>query len=382
MLRRILQRTPLITTRTRTYTTHRRVYDLTSDTVTEPTEAIFDAMRRASRKDDVYNTDASVHALQDHVARLLGHEAALFCASATMTNQLGLRALLTQPPHSVLLDARSHIHQYECGGLAFHSQASTTAVTPTGLHLTADQVQANLIGNDIHNAPTKVIALENTLNGTIMPLDAIRRIKTLADSQGLKMHLDGARLWNASQETGIPMADYGRCFDTISLCVSKGVGAPIGSLLVGSRAIIERARHLRKLLGGGWRQAGPLAAAAHHCIEHVVPTMPDTHRLARRLADGLQSLGLHLVLPCHTNMVFVDLAPLRVSDLADALAPHDILISPDSGTQTRLVLHYQIPDSAVDTLLDVTQDLLKKGPKAKSGESPARHAMPSYGSNL
>lgn len=214
-----------------------------------------------------------------------------------------------------------------------------------------------------------------------MPLDAIRRIKAVADAHHVKMHLDGARLWNASQETGIPLADYGRCFDTVSLCVSKGVGAPIGSLLVGSRSLIERARHLRKLLGGGWRQAGPLAAAAHHCIEHVVPTMPETHRLARRLADGLQSLGLRLVLPCHTNMVFIDLAPLHVSDLADALAPHRILISPDPGTQTRLVLHYQIPDAAVDTLLEVTQDLLKKGPKAKSDAS-TRHAMPSYGTNV
>lgn len=304
-----------------------------------------------------------MNGLENHVAKLLGHEAALFCVSGCMTNQLGLRVLLTQPPHSVLCDARSHVFLYECGGIAYHSQASVSPVEPkNGHHLTVQDVASNIITDTLCSPVTRVISLENTLNGSIMPLDEIKRIREYTKPMGLKMHLDGARLWNAHQETGIPLHEYGQYFDTISVCLSKGVGAPIGSILASSKENIVRARHLRKLMGGGWRQAGPLAIAAMHGIEHIMPTMKDTHNLTKRLANGLQAMGMSLDYPCETNMIFLDMAKvgLTVFDLADALQKHNILISRIPGTQNRIVLHYQIPPHVVDTILHVASDLVAK----------------------
>ncbi|KAF1807535.1 pyridoxal phosphate-dependent transferase [Mucor lusitanicus] len=340
-----------------------RFYDITSDTATEPTDDMFELMKSASKGDDVFGEDSSVNALEAHVAKLLGQESALFCVSGCMTNQLGLRVLLTQPPHSVLLDARSHIFNYECGGLAYHSQASASPVVPqNGHHLTVQDISSNLITDTLCSPVTKVVALENTLNGSIMPLDEIKRIREFTLSRGLKLHLDGARLWNASEETGIPLHEYGQYFDTISVCLSKGVGAPIGSILAGSRQDIIRARHLRKLMGGGWRQAGLLAAAAHHCIDTVVPTMKQTHQLTRRLAAGLQDLGMELTYPCETNMIFLNTAPtgITVDALAAALKQHNIIMSKDPGYEARIVLHYQIPEHVVDVFVNVASELVEK----------------------
>ncbi|KAI7876911.1 hypothetical protein K492DRAFT_239493 [Lichtheimia hyalospora FSU 10163] len=338
------------------------VYDMTSDTATEVTDDMFDIMKRASRKDDVFGADDSINDLEQHVAQLLGHEAALFCASGTMTNQLGLRTLLMQPPHSVLCDARSHIYNYECGGLAYNSQAALIPTMPkNNVYLTAEEIDYNLVTDDLCGAPTRVIALENTLNGTIMPLEEMKRIHSLARSKDLLLHLDGARLWNASQATGIPLSEYGQLFDTISVCVSKGVGAPIGSLVVGSRDRVRRARHVRKLLGGGWRQAGLLAAVARHCMDTVIPTMPETHRLTSRLANHLETLGMRILLPCDTNMIFLDTAPwVTVTELADALAEKNIIIGRDEGTVTRIVLHHQIDEQAVEDFIHIATRLAKE----------------------
>ncbi|KAL0092721.1 pyridoxal phosphate-dependent transferase [Phycomyces blakesleeanus] len=343
------------------------VYDLVSDTATIPTDDMFDVMKSATRGDDVYTADHSIIKLETYMANLLGHEAALFCVSGCMTNQLGLRALLTQPPHSVLCDSRGHVFVYECGGIAYHSQASVSPVTPkNGLHLTVADVESNINNDNLCGALTKVISLENTLNGTIMPYDEMVKIHDFARSKDLKLHLDGARLWSASHATGIPMDQYGRLFDTVSVCLSKGAGAPIGSILAGSKDIIRRARHLRKLMGGGWRQAGMLAAAAMHCIETVVPTMPETHRLAAHLANSLVKLGATLPIPCHTNMVFVDLAPigLTVDELADRLEVKNIFIARSQGTATRIVLHYQIPTEAIDEIIKTTTELVNEKTKA------------------
>ncbi|KAI9310719.1 pyridoxal phosphate-dependent transferase [Dichotomocladium elegans] len=348
---------------------------MTSDTATEITDDMMTIMRRASRRDDVFGDDPSIKELEHHVAKLLGHEDALFCVSGCMTNQLGLRTLLTQPPHSVLADARSHINLYECGGLAYHSQASLTAVSPTnGAYLTCKDIEDNLVTDTIHGALTRVVALENTLNGTIMPLDTMDAIHTFARRKGLLLHLDGARLWNASQATGVALDRYGALFDTVSICVSKGVGAPIGSLLVGSADRMRRARHIRKLMGGGWRQAGLLAATAKHCIDTVVPTMPKTHALARRLADHLQSLGIRLLLPCETNMLFIDTHPwMTIRQLADRLREKNIIISPDEGTVTRLVLHYQIDDKAVEDFMEVATALVQESATQGKPAVQAQH---------
>lgn len=293
----------------------------------------------------------------------MGHEAALFCTSGTLSNQLGLRCLLFQPPHSVLCDSRSHVFNYECGGIAYHSQASVSPVIPkNGHHLTVQDIASNLITDTLCSPVTKVISLENTLDGTIMPLEEIKLIRQFTKERGLSLHLDGARLWNASQATDIPLHEYGQYFDTISVCLSKGVGAPIGSMLIGSKENMIRARQLRKLMGGGWRQAGLLAAAARHCIDTVVPTMSQTHNLAKQLSIAFQKLGMVLTTPCETNMVFVDTAPtgITVDDLYQALKEKNILIGGGPGTQTRIVLHYQINQFVIDTVIQVATELVEK----------------------
>jgi threonine aldolase len=208
------------------------------------------------------------------------------------------------------------------------------------------------------------------MNGTIMPIEEIRKIHDVARANNLKMHMDGARLWNASQETGTPLSEYGKCFDTISICLSKGAGAPIGSMLTGTKELITRARHIRKMMGGGWRQAGMLAVAARHCINTVVPTMRETHALARKLGDHLKALGFKLLLPVDTNMLFIDTSRtgLTVADLADALKARNIKIFSNNGTTTRLVFHYQITSEAVNDFIQVATDLVQT--KKKSGFVP------------
>jgi threonine aldolase len=280
-----------------------------------------------------------------------------------MTNQLGIRVLLNQPPHSVLCDARSHLFIYESGSVAYHSQASTIPVIPkNGHHLTVEDIASNLVTDTTISPVTKVVSLENTLNGMIMPLVEIKRIRAFTQERGLKLHLDAARLWNASQETGIPLHEYGQYFDTISLSLSKGVGAPIGAILVGSKEDMIRARQIRKLMGGGWRQAGLLAAAAHYGIDTVVPTMRETHRMTKQLANAFEKVGMTLTLPCETNMIFVDTANtgLTLNDLHAALKKKNILISSGPGTQARIVLHYQIPQHVIDTMIQIATDLVEQ----------------------
>ncbi|CAO3618471.1 unnamed protein product [Cunninghamella echinulata] len=337
------------------------IFDFRSDTVTRPTDEMFEVMKKATRNDSVFEEDNSVHELERYVAELTGHEAGLFCASGTMTNQLGLRVHLNQPPHSVVCDARLHVHLWEAGGIAFHSRASVSPVIcSNGVHVTATEIEGNLIDEDLHTAPTRVVSLENTLSGMVMPLKDIQEVASLARDRGLAMHLDGARLWNAHIASGVPLHEYGKCFDSMSLCLSKGVGAPIGSILVGNRQFIHRARHFRKLFGGGWRQVGGIAACAKYCIETIVPTMADTHELTRYLANQLVELGVDLQNPVHTNMVLIDTSRIGLNiqqDLVPALLKKNIKIG-GNGTKSRIVLHHQINREAVDTLLTVFREVL------------------------
>ncbi|KAI8356746.1 pyridoxal phosphate-dependent transferase [Choanephora cucurbitarum] len=346
------------------------VYDFTSDTATIPTDEMFDIMKAATRGDDVYQTDEDCKELEKYVAELIGHEAALFCVSGTMSNQLGLRCLLFQPPHSVLCDSRSHVFNYECGGISYHSQANVVPVVAKGTYMTAEEVEGRINRDFLCGAPTKVISVENTLSGTIMPIEEIRKIHDVARANDISMHLDGARLWNASQETKTPLTEYGKCFDTISICLSKGAGAPIGSILTGPKELIKRARHIRKMMGGGWRQAGMLAVVARHCINTIVPTMPETHALARKLGAHLESLGIKLLVPVETNMLFIDttMTGLTIADFAEALKTKNIQIFSNPTTTTRLVLHYQITPQAIEDFMQVSTDLVQA--KKKSGFIP------------
>ncbi|KAG0375589.1 Threonine aldolase [Mortierella sp. AD032] len=301
--------------------------DFRSDTATAPTPEMFAAMMKCSLGDDVYNEDDSVKKLERYVATLCGHEAALFCSSGTM---------------SAMVDIRSHVFNYEAGGISFHSQAAVYPLIPANnKYLTAEDVASRLVLDvDVHYAPTRVVSLENTLNGTIQPIEEIERIRQLTKEHDIKLHLDGARLWHASIATGISMKEYCSHFDTISLCLSKGIGAPIGSILVGSEA------------------AGLLAEAALWGIKNNWPTMEETHRRAKWLERVFLQVGCQIINEVDTNMVWVDTtnAGFTVDSLIVELAKEGIKIS-GSGCQARVVLHYQITDDAVQRFIDVLRSL-------------------------
>ncbi|EJT97948.1 threonine aldolase [Dacryopinax primogenitus] len=329
--------------------------NFTSDTITYPTDGMIAYAMKASRGDDVFKADQCTVALEAHIAQITGKEAALFCASGTMTNQLAIRTHLLSPPHSVLCDARAHVHRNEAGGIAHHSQATTLPVMPeNGHHLTVKDVKAAaILSEDVHLAPTRLISLENTLNGTILPQDEIVAISQYARSSGIKMHLDGARIWNVAAETGASLHELCEPFDSVSLCLSKGIGAPIGSMLVGNREFISRARWFRKMFGGGWRQSGYLAAAAAYALTHNFPLLSGTHALARKLEAGLRDIGVG-ILCSGTNMVFFDARSIGVN--YDELVKRALALpEPLYLGGSRLVIHYQTSEKAVNDLLDLIQ---------------------------
>ncbi|KAF9575720.1 N-alpha-acetyltransferase 16, NatA auxiliary subunit [Mortierella alpina] len=357
--------------------------DFRSDTATAPTPEMFAAMMTSSLGDDVYNEDDSVKKLERYVATLCGHEAAIYCSSGTMTNQLAHRVHLCNPPQSAIVDIRSHVFNYEAGGISFHSQAAVHPIMPeNGRYMTVADIAPRLVFDvDVHFAPTRVISLENTLNGTIMPIEEMVRIRELTKEHGVKLHLDGARLWHASVATGISLREYCSHFDTISLCLSKGIGAPIGSILVGSQQTIKKARHFRLLFGGGWRQAGFLAEAALFCIKTNWQTMEDTHRQAKWLEHAFLLVGCHITNPVDTNMVWVDTSDsgFTVEELMAELAKEGIKIN-GSGYAARVVLHYQISDEVVGRFIGVLRKMAKS-PRMKIAVDLARAAMDEDHSN-
>lgn len=341
-----------------------------SDTLTVPTKEMFLYASMASLGDDVYHEPSTI-ALEGHVAQITGKEAALFLPSGTMSNQIALRTHLKQPPFSVICDERAHIIKYEAGGTAFHSAATTIAVKPAnGHHMTLADVQANIILDDnVHFAPTEVVALENTLNGTIIPQDEVVAISDYVHSKGLKMHLDGARIWHVAIETGIPLKELCDPFDSVSLCFSKGLGAPIGSCLVGSKDFIKRARWFRKLFGGGMRQTGLLAASAAYALTHNFPRLLEVHSLAKRLEEGLKEIGVKITSPAETCMVFFDPSPIGV-DYIEMVERADALPNPIRIGGSRLVVHIQTTSEAVEDFLALVREMAEE--KKKAGFVPAK----------
>jgi len=341
--------------------------DLRSDTMTAPTDEMFEFMKNASVGDDVYGEDAVTNAFQEKIAQLTGKEAAAFCVSGTMTNQLAIRTWLTQPPHSVLCDSRAHIHNYEAGGIAFHSQATTIPVKPKNDHtLTLEDVQESIVlCDDIHFAPTKLVCLENTIRGLVHPLEEMRRIRDFCHKNGVITHCDGARIWEAAAKTGHSIAELCEPFDSVSLCLSKGLGAPIGSVLVGPREFIKKVRWFRKMFGGGIRQCGSIVAAADYCVTYNFPRLAETHRLARHLADRLVQLGVRIAFPVETNHVFIDPSPIgiEIDELCSrALEELQIRLS-----GARLIVHIQVSPEAVDELVG----LVGRMKEASSGTGSA-----------
>ncbi|KAN0100901.1 Pyridoxal phosphate-dependent transferase [Tylopilus felleus] len=339
-----------------------------SDTVTVPTKQMNEYALRASLGDDVY-FDESTAALETHLAKITEKEAGLFFPSGTMSNQVALRTHLQQPPHSVITDSRAHIYQMEAGGAAFHSQANSIPIFPeNGHHLTWEDIEPRIVsGTNVHVAPTRVIALENTLNGTIIPQKDVCEISKNAHARDIIMHLDGARIWHVAVETGLSMKEICDPFDSVSLCLSKGLGAPIGSCLVGPNAFITKARWFRKLFGGGMRQTGYLVGCAAYALTYNFPLLPRVHSLAKHMQRGLEDIGVGILSPAETCILFYDPSTIGVEywEIVERAAA---LEKPIEIGGSRIVIHIQTSFQAVEDFLDLVRTL--KEEKAKAGWTP------------
>jgi threonine aldolase len=324
--------------------------DLRSDTVTRPTDAMRAAMLAASVGDDVYGEDPTVNALQARMAEDLGFEAALFTPSGTQANLVALLAHCERGDE-YLVGMDAHTYKYEGGGAAVLGSIQPQPIphAPDGT-LPLDAVERVIKPVDPHFARTRLLALENTWHGRVLPLDYLAAARALCDRRGLALHLDGARAYNAAVALGVPLRDVTKYFDSVSICLSKGLGAPVGSVLVGTRALIERAARWRKVCGGGMRQAGLLAAGALHALDHHVARLADDHARAARLADALRDAG-HTVAAQHTNMVFLDMAVERQTALKLHLREHGVLISTGYLPQVRLVTHLDVDDAGIERTL-------------------------------
>jgi len=323
--------------------------DLRSDTVTKPTPAMREAMAKAPVGDDVYGEDPSVNALQERVAALLGKEAALFFPSGTMANQASLR-VHTRPGEIVLASRDCHILKYEGGAASALSGLHIHTLGENGV-FDADALRGALPPNDPHFAPATLLAIENTHNvagGTIFPADVLARVVAAAREARLALHLDGARLWNAAIATARSPAELAAPFDTVSVCLSKGLGAPVGSLVATSQPLVAKLRRARKQLGGGMRQAGVLAAAGLHALEHHVERLRDDHANARKLAAGLAALGFETNAP-ETNIVLVKTRS-SAHFVAEARA-RGVLMGARDAHWLRAVTHLDVSASDIDDAL-------------------------------
>ena len=320
--------------------------DFRSDTVTRPTAAMRAAMAAAPVGDDVFGDDPSVNALEAEVAALLGFEAALFVPSGTQSNLVGVMTHCARGDEYIV-GQQAHTYRYEAGGAAVLGsvQPQPIANAADGT-LPLDDIEAAIKPDDAHFAKTRLIALENTIGGRVLPSGYAAAVRELADRRGLAMHLDGARLWNAAVKKGVEPRAIADGFDSVSVCLSKGLGAPVGSVLCGSSAFIKAAHRWRKMLGGGMRQAGILAAAGRHAIAHHVARLADDHANAARLAAGLAKHPALAVSTPQTNMVFVDVR----NDLADAFAAHLARagVQITGKTQQRWVTHLDVSSEDVD----------------------------------
>lgn len=331
--------------------------NLISDTVTQPTPAMREAMLAAEVGDDVFRQDPTINALEAKAAALFGKEAALFCPSGTMTNQIAIKCH-TQPLDEVICDETSHVYQYETGGYAFHSGVSVNLLPGTHGKITAEQVAAAIKPRYDWLPISRLVVIENTCNkggGSIYTLDEVRPIRELCQQQGLALHLDGARLFNALVETGETPADWGAVFDTISICLSKGLGAPVGSLLIGDEALVSQARRLRKVMGGGMRQAGFLAAAGIYALDHHVERLAEDNARARQLGKLLEEQPyVAAVRPVQSNIVIFDVHPPRTAEsLLAQLAEHDIQAVAFGPQTVRFTTHLHITDAMVDRVGEV-----------------------------
>ena len=340
--------------------------DLRSDTITQPTPAMREAMARAEVGDDVFGDDPTVARLEARTAEILGKEAAVFTPSGTMANQLALRAH-TESGDEILVDANAHIYYYESGAPAALAGVMCRCLPGVRGVFTAADVEAVLRPTDQHFAPTKLVCIENTHNrggGSVWPMERIRDVAEVSRARGLRLHLDGARLWNASVATGIPERDYAAHFDSVSVCFSKGLGAPVGSALCGTREFIQRARRFRKMYGGGMRQAGILAAGALHALEHHRARLAEDHANARSLAEGLSRLpGLELdPAAVQTNIIFMRVRKLPAATLVDALNQAGVRVLALGPDSIRAVTNLMVSSGQIPAALEIFARTLGKVP--------------------
>lgn len=337
------------------------IIDFRSDTVTKPGLGMLEAMHRAKVGDDVFGEDPSINELEGLAAGMFGMEAALFCPSGTMTNQIAIKCH-TQPGDEVICDESSHIYQYEGGGIAFNSGASVKLLYGNNGRITAEQVSAAIQPDDPHRAHTRLVSLENTSNrggGSCYNFEEIKKIGTLCREKKLAFHLDGARLWNALVAKKENPLQYGEVFDSISVCLSKSLGCPVGSLLLGNKAFIKKAKRVRKVFGGGMRQAGFLAAAGIYALKNNIERLSEDHVHAKDIAAVLSQKSLvKFVLPVETNIIIFELndettAPALVAKMKE----HDILGYAISPNRVRLVLHLDITPVMVEKTIDVFRQL-------------------------
>jgi threonine aldolase len=327
--------------------------DLRSDTVTRPSAAMLQAMLEAKVGDDVFGDDPTVIALEQKAAAMFGMEAALFCPSGTMTNQLAIR-VHCQPGSEVICDQLSHIYLYEGGGIALNAFSSVKTLNGDLGRINAEQVQ-NAINNaeDVHQPVTRLVSLENTMNkggGSIYDFGEIRKIKQVCTENDLALHLDGARLFNSIVATKETPKDYGEVFDTISICLSKGLGCPVGSLLLGTKDVIKKARRFRKAMGGGWRQAGFLAAAGIYALDNNIDRLSDDHQRAKTIGQILSNKSfVKTVYPISTNIVIFETPEdILAKDFVTAMAGKGISCVTFGKHLVRFVTHLDFTDSQLE----------------------------------
>jgi threonine aldolase len=339
----------------------RMIIDFRSDTVTKPTPAMLEAMMKAKVGDDVFGEDPSINELEQLAAGMFEMEAAIFCPSGTMTNQIAIKCH-TQPGDEVICDESSHVYQYEGGGIAFNSGASVKLLPGDRGRITADQVLSAIQPDDAHRPHSSLVCLENTSNrggGSCYDFEEIKKIHTVCKENNLAFHLDGARLWNALVAKKETPGQYGEVFDSISICLSKSLGCPVGSLLLGKKDFIKKARRVRKVFGGGMRQAGFLAAAGIYALQNNIERLAEDHSNAKQIAAAINNKNfVTLVLPVETNIIIFELNDrMSAPDLVAKLKMNDILSYAISPNRVRLVVHLDITKEMTERTIQVFDQL-------------------------
>lgn len=334
------------------YINMKTLIDFRSDTVTKPTAGMLEAMFKANVGDDVYGEDETVTKLEKQLAAMFGMEAGLFCPSGTMTNQIAIKCF-TNPMEEVICDQTAHVYRYEGGGIAYNSLASVRLLYGNRGIITPEMISAEINDDNIHFPPSTLVVLENTVNkggGKCYKLAEIKAIHELCTARGLKLHLDGARIFNALVANCEKPSDYAGLFDGISVCLSKGLGAPVGSVLLASKATIAKAKRIRKVMGGGMRQAGYLAAAGLYALQHHIDRLADDHKHAAMLADALQQCAFvkHVIAP-ETNIVLFDVVDsVSATAVVAAFKQVGILCNTTGPSTIRLVTHLDITPALIN----------------------------------